>query len=157
MITELYDRIKEQDRFSDVFKPISKEEKEKRQKERLEDSDYEYLYTGDIRGEFGLSTEEEVSNGKIAGILMQIVGSAYKSDVHIELDVEVFNTSLIKGLGGIVGSFSGNFVVLSYWDLDEVVIAEIVSDYAQREEGSVLELENIEVTNLKEIRKNDQP
>jgi len=37
MINELYNRIKEQDRFSDVFKPISKEEREKRDREKIED------------------------------------------------------------------------------------------------------------------------
>ena len=38
MLNELYNTLKEQDRFSDVFKPISKEEMKKRQKERIEDA-----------------------------------------------------------------------------------------------------------------------
>jgi len=34
MLNELYNKIKEQSRFDDVFKPLPKEEVEKRRKER---------------------------------------------------------------------------------------------------------------------------
>jgi len=59
MLNELYNRIKEQSRFDDIFKPISKEELDKRKKEKLDrilkegkctlNPDGTYSCEGDVR------------------------------------------------------------------------------------------------------------
>jgi len=160
MLNEIYNRIKEQDRFSDVFKPISKEEKEVRLKKRLEESDYEYLYTGDIKGEVIWTYEGEISTDQLANILMQKIRYGYKVDVNVELDVKITNTQsemdLYHSRKYIVGLFSGNLIAFSHWELDEVVLVDVISDYAYEKcEECSMELSDVEVTNLKEIRKND--
>jgi len=63
MLNELYNRLKEQDRFSDVFKPISKEEMKKRDREKWGHSDYDNCraYEADVKGRFILTYDKQES------------------------------------------------------------------------------------------------
>jgi len=151
-VSKLYDRIKEQNDFDNIFKPISDEDLKDRLRKRLERSDYEYAYAGNVEGEAGWACEEDLGTVAFADALVHAVRLTREADVDIDLEIKVFNTSVVTGFG-VIGSFSGSFVALSNWELDEDIICDIISDYAG---GEAIEITDIKITNLKEIKKNDQ-
>jgi len=200
MLIELYNKIREQDRFSDVFKPISREERdkrnreyaeeekkrfekrkeemekrkkerrdekergreemEKREKKKLEDSDYGFLYTGDIEGEITWGEDFEPDPEKLADELIMSIGGK-DANIDLEWDIEIIDVRSEKDLEDedeecFVCLFLGNFTILSYKKLDEVTVANIFGTriYAESSLG-MMELSDVKIMDLKEVRKGE--
>jgi len=166
MIVELYNKIKEQNRFSDIFKPISKEEKEVRLKKRLEESDYEYLYTGDIRGII-------IWTGPVkedANRLVRLLESAVELlEGEVTLSVSILEESLVREYEGgydwphiVSGFFLGSIIMLRDDELDELNIADRIERLSESFNDLVMEgvgkieIENVEVSNLSVMSKEDK-
>jgi len=122
MLIELYNELKEQDRFSDVFKPISKEEKEVRLKKRLEASEYNYAHTADVVGfaaivgglEIADLNEEEFSD-----IISTIVGRTETEVAELEILLIELKDGYDNEGDARIGKFEGRVVLLSEDRFDE--------------------------------------
>ena len=83
MLNELYNKIKEQDRFSDVFKPISREEMKKRDREKIEDKLKEGKCTLNTDGSYSCEGNVDISDmglTKIPVRFKEVKGGFYCSN-----------------------------------------------------------------------------
>jgi len=89
MLNELYNKIKEQDRFSDVFKPISREEMKKRDREKIEDKLKEGKCTLNTDGSYSCEGNVDISDmglTKIPVRFKEVKGGFYCSNNLETLD-----------------------------------------------------------------------
>jgi len=123
MLNELYDKIKEQSRFDDIFKPVSKKEIKKRLRSRLEHSKFEYLFAADVKGKVSCRGYlVDMTADVLANAFMDIVNSSSgpiepgltmgdedKADLKITIP-----KITKKGSNFVEGYFSGKLVFLNF-------------------------------------------
>jgi len=130
MLTGLYNKIREQNDFDDIFKPVSKEELLKRRKEKLERSDYKYAYAGNVKGTVVHTGPDRVT---AIGLERRLVAGMYLIFDEIDLNIDIPRDSLVYRFHQgytycytIEGRFLGTFSFFSREKLDETDIARMM-------------------------------
>ena len=162
MLNELYNKIKEDKAFRDLFQPISKEELEKRLKVRLECSKYNYLHIADIKGEVIWATDVEGLEPKdLRNILVSYMDDARYIAEEVELVITVPALDIIENPvvdkrywpTAVKGSFSGSIIVFSNQKLDKLYIASLIINLKNNPssilpEGTLM-VEDVDVNNIR--------
>jgi len=176
MLNDLYNQIREENRFSDVFKPISREEMTKREEERrietelklkkrLED---DFLYISRIAGEVSWTYDEYEEAEGLAGVLEMTINDALDDEGDkVILDVSTSNLrkTMVSDEEAVwnyntTGTFSGVVCIISYEEFDESDVKNTIISYVESGEEDMhkegaLEISNVQISELEELGEED--